>query len=137
MSEHNTPLYLSGEWTFELLGRLSEELERLAVEELQLDFYPYQLEVITSEQMLDGYASAGMPITYHHWSFGKRFVRHQHAYRTGQMGLAYEIVINTYPCVAYLMEDNTATMMAAALVMSPAVFSSPSATASVLFPVRS
>jgi stage V sporulation protein R len=29
--------------------------------------------VITSEQMMDAYASVGMPVGYHHWSFGKQF----------------------------------------------------------------
>ncbi|MGU3846469.1 SpoVR family protein, partial [Vibrio diabolicus] len=30
----------------------------------------------------------------------------------GQMGLAYEIFINSNPCIAYLMEENTVTMQA-------------------------
>ena len=42
--------------------------------ELGLDVYPNQLEIISSEQMLDAYSSVGMPLMYQHWSFGKRFV---------------------------------------------------------------
>jgi stage V sporulation protein R len=34
------------------------------------------------------------------------------AYKRGQMGLAYEIVINSNPCIAYLMEENTLPMQA-------------------------
>ncbi len=37
----------------------------------RLDTYPHQIEVITSEQMMDAYSSVGMPINYPHWSFGK------------------------------------------------------------------
>lgn len=36
------------------------------------------------------------------------------------MGLAYEIVINSDPCIAYLMEENTVTMQA--LVMAHACY---------------
>ena len=40
-----------------------------------LDIYPNQIEVITAEQMLDAYASIGMPLMYRHWSFGKHFAQ--------------------------------------------------------------
>jgi hypothetical protein len=42
-----------------------------------LDTYPVQLEVITAEQMMDAYSSVGMPVGYHHWSFGKQFLGHR------------------------------------------------------------
>ncbi len=71
-----------------------------------------QLEVITAEQMLDAYASVGMPVNYRHWSFGKQFIATEKSYRRGHMGLAYEIVINSDPCIAYLMEENTMPMQA-------------------------
>ncbi|HAD62982.1 MAG TPA: SpoVR family protein, partial [Alcanivorax sp.] len=63
-------------------------------------------------QMMDAYSSVGMPVGYNHWSFGKQFVEVESRYRRGQMGLAYEIVINSNPCIAYLMEENTITMQA-------------------------
>ena len=58
---------------------------------------------------MDAYASVGMPVNYHHWSFGKHFLATEKGYKRGQMGLAYEIVINSNPCIAYLMEE-TLTM---------------------------
>ncbi len=106
------PISTSSEWTFELLARYDEEIGRLAQKRYELDTYPNQIEVITSEQMMDAYASVGMPINYNHWSFGKHFVSIDQAYQRGQMGLAYEIVINSNPCVAYLMEENSMTMQA-------------------------
>ncbi len=99
------------DWTFELIERYDEEIGRLA-EEFGLDTYPNQIEVIRSEQMMDAYASIGMPLGYHHWSFGKHFVEVEQRYQRGEMGLAYEIVINSDPCIAYLMEENTMTMQA-------------------------
>jgi stage V sporulation protein R len=105
--------YLSegSEWTFELLRTYDQEIGRVA-RHYGLDTYPNQIEVITSEQMIDAYSSVGMPVGYHHWSFGKQFMSTQKSYKRGQMGLAYEIVINSNPCIAYLMEENTMTMQA-------------------------
>ena len=113
------PLPCPSEWTFELIERYEREIARVA-ESYGLDTYPTQLEVITSEQMMDAYASVGMPINYRHWSFGKHFLTTEKGYRRGQMGLAYEIVINSDPCIAYLMEENTMTMQA--LVVAHAAY---------------
>ena len=107
------------DWTFDMLAQYETEIDRIA-KEYKLDIYPNQIEVITAEQMMDAYASIGMPINYTHWSFGKKFIQNEQQYRRGQMGLAYEIVINSNPCIAYLMEENTITMQA--LVMAHACY---------------
>jgi stage V sporulation protein R len=108
------------DWDFPLIQRFLDELEDIAVNVFDLDFYPNQIEIIGSEQMLDAYASVGMPIMYNHWSFGQQFLTQQNHYNRGRMGLAYEIVINSNPCISYLMEENT--MMMQALVMAHACF---------------
>ena len=113
------PISTSAEWTFERIEAYHVEIRDIA-ESFQLDTYPNQIELITAEQMLDAYASVGMPIGYNHWSFGKHFIRNEQQYRRGHMGLAYEIVINSNPCIAYLMEENT--MMMQALVIAHASF---------------
>lgn len=102
----------SSEWSFPLLERFDQEIARLAHGVYGLDTYANQIEVISSEQMIDAYSSVGLPINYQHWSFGKQFVATEQTYRRGQMGLAYEIVINSDPCIAYLMEENTLPMQA-------------------------
>lgn len=107
------------EWTFELIEQAHDEIRRVA-ESFGLDTYPNQLEIITAEQMMDAYASVGMPVSYHHWSFGKHFLSTEKSYKRGQMGLAYEIVINSNPCIAYLMEENSLTMQA--LVIAHAAY---------------
>jgi spore cortex formation protein SpoVR/YcgB (stage V sporulation) len=107
-----TPISTGAEWSFELIERYDEAIRAIAVDEFGLDCYPNQIEVIASEQMLDAYASGGLPIGYPHWSFGKEFIRNEQAYRTGARGLAYEIVINSDPCIAYLMEENSMPLQA-------------------------
>lgn len=107
------------EWTFELIEQAHAEIARIA-KNFRLDTYPNQLEIITAEQMIDAYTSVGMPVSYHHWSFGKHFLATEKGYKRGQMGLAYEIVINSNPCIAYLMEENSLTMQA--LVIAHAAY---------------
>ncbi len=109
----------TSEWTFETIELYHEEIAKVA-EEFGLDTYPIQVEIITAEQMMDAYASVGMPVNYHHWTFGKHFLATEKNYKRGQMGLAYEIVINSNPCIAYLMEENTLTMQA--LVIAHAAY---------------
>ncbi len=101
----------NSEWTFELIEKYDAEIARIA-QSYGLDTYPNQIEIIRSDQMMDAYASVGMPVGYNHWSFGKQFLNVERGYRRGQMGLAYEIVINSNPCIAYLMEENSMTMQA-------------------------
>lgn len=103
---------ISSEWTFEILEKYDKEISRIAKEKFKLDTYPNQIEVIRSDQMMDAYASVGMPINYHHWSYGKHYLSTEQDYQRGRMGLAYEIVINSSPCISYLMEENTLTMQA-------------------------
>ena len=107
------------DWTFELLHQYHEVI-RSTARRFGLDTYPNQLEIITAEQMMDAYASVGMPVNYRHWSYGKEFIATDRNYRRGQMGLAYEIVINANPCISYLMEENTMAMQA--LVIAHAAY---------------
>ena len=100
-------LYEGAEWDFNTLMRVHDACAEIAGEELGLDWYPNRIEVISAEQMLDAYASTGLPLFYRHWSFGKHFAQHEALYRKGLRGLAYEIVINSDPCVSYVMEENT------------------------------
>jgi len=113
------PLNDTPDWTFDLLAEYQTEIERVA-KHYRLDTYTNQIEVITAEQMMDAYAGVGMPIGYNHWTFGKKFIQTEQTYKRGRMGLAYEIVINSDPCISYLMEENSMTMQA--LVMAHACY---------------
>lgn len=113
------PLPAPSDWSFELIEQYHAVI-RATAERFGLDTYPNQLEVITAEQMMDAYASVGMPVNYRHWSYGKEFIATEKNYRRGHMGLAYEIVINSNPCISYLMEENTMAMQA--LVIAHAAY---------------
>ena len=107
------------DWSFDLIDQYHEVIRHTA-QRYGLDTYPNQLEIITAEQMMDAYASVGMPVNYRHWSYGKEFISTEKNYKRGHMGLAYEIVINSNPCISYLMEENTLPMQA--LVIAHAAY---------------
>ncbi|WP_341889670.1 SpoVR family protein [Variovorax sp. YR752] len=107
------------DWSFDLIEQYHAVIRETA-QRFGLDTYPNQLEIITAEQMMDAYASVGMPVNYRHWSYGKEFISTEKNYKRGHMGLAYEIVINSNPCISYLMEENTMAMQA--LVIAHAAY---------------
>ncbi len=114
------PLFDGPEWSFPLIQTVYDAMGEIALGEMGLDIYPNQIEVITAEQMLDAYSSIGMPVMYRHWSFGKRFAYDEAMYRKGMRSLAFEIVINSDPCINYIMEENSMTMQA--LVIAHAAY---------------
>ena len=120
MSSRARPLFEGADWNFDTIRRIHDVIADVAIGEFGLNIYPNQIEIITAEQMLDAYSSIGMPLFYKHWSFGKHFAQQESFYRKGLMGLAYEIVINSSPCISYIMEENSATMQA--LVIAHAAF---------------
>lgn len=90
-----------------------EELEdwdkriRELVQQFGLNCYPQEFEICDHVEMLGYMAYSGMPSRYPHWSFGKSYEREKMMYDYGVGGLPYEMVINSNPCLAYLMRDNT------------------------------
>ena len=98
-------------WDFETIQLADELTSWIGQEYFKLDTYTNQVEIVTSEQMLDAYSLIGLPTSYPHWKFGKDFVVNQNSYKKGQMGLSYEMVINSDPCISYNMENNSTCMM--------------------------
>ena len=104
-------MFSKSDWNADTILEADKIISRIAEEHLGLNTYPNQFEIVTSEQMLDAYSLVGLPISYNHWKFGKDFVINKSKYKKGQMGLAYELVINSNPCISYNMEDNTTCLM--------------------------
>jgi stage V sporulation protein R len=104
-------LFCNPNWDYKTLEAADEVIDRIGREYLKLKIYPNQIEIVTSEQMLDAYSLIGLPTSYPHWKFGKDFVINQNNYSKGRMGLSYEMVINSNPCISYNMENNSTCMM--------------------------
>lgn len=75
--------------------------------ELGLDYYPQEFEIIGFNEMLGYEAYVGMPSKYPHWSYGKSYEKNKMLYSLNMTGLPYEMVINSDPCLGYLMNENT------------------------------
>ncbi len=104
-------IFSKSDWDVDTIILADEIISEIGKNYLGLDIYPNQFEITTSEQMLDAYSLIGLPISYNHWKFGKDFIINQNQYKKGRMGLAYELVINSNPCISYNMEDNTTCLM--------------------------
>jgi stage V sporulation protein R len=88
------------------LEQWNEKIEKVA-KTLGLDYYPQEFDVIGYNEMLSYEAYVGMPSRYPHWSYGKAYEKNKTLYSLNLTGLPYEMVINSNPCLAYLMKDNT------------------------------
>lgn len=94
------------EYNVSTLEEWNEIIENKA-RELGLEFYPQEFEIIGFNEMLGYEAYVGMPSKYPHWSYGKAYDKNKTLYSLNMTGLPYEMVINSNPCLAYLMRENT------------------------------
>lgn len=104
-------LFAKPSWTADTLEAADEVTSRIGLDYLNLDTYLNQIEIVSSEQMLDAYSLVGLPTSYPHWKFGKDFIVNQQGYSRGRQALSYEMVINSDPCISYNQENNTTCMM--------------------------
>ncbi|HEY4554724.1 MAG TPA: SpoVR family protein [Bacillaceae bacterium] len=72
---------------------------------LGLDFYPMRYEVCPAD-IIYTFGAYGMPTRFSHWSFGKQFFKMKLHYDFG-LSKIYELVINSNPCYAFLLDSNT------------------------------
>ena len=71
-----------------------------------LDFFPTIFEMVDYEEMNMLAAYQGFPNRYRHWRWGMEYERLAKSYEWG-LHKIYELVINTNPCYAYLLEGNS------------------------------
>lgn len=81
-----------------------EEITEIAVG-FGLDFYPMRYEICPSE-IIYTFGAYGMPTRFSHWSFGKQFHKMKLHYDLG-LSKIYELVINSDPCYAFLLDSNS------------------------------
>lgn len=89
--------------TGELLN-LKNEIEGYAID-YGLDFFPQVFEVCDYDTINILAAQGGFPSRYPHWKFGMDYDQLSKGYAYGLQKI-YEMVINTDPCYAYLLQAN-------------------------------
>lgn len=70
-----------------------------------LDFYEMHFEVCPAD-VIYTFGAYGMPTRFSHWSFGKAFHRMKTEYDFN-LSRIYELVVNSDPCYAFLLDGNT------------------------------
>jgi stage V sporulation protein R len=70
-----------------------------------LDFFPIIFEVLDYQTLYEIAALGGFPVRYPHWRFGMEYNQLSKGYDYG-LSVIYEMVINTNPSYAYLLEGN-------------------------------
>lgn len=88
----------------EQLEQAIESITGMAVE-AGLDFFTMRYEVCPAETLYS-IGAYGMPTRFTHWSFGKTYHRMKSEYDYG-LSRIYELVINSDPCYAFLLDHNT------------------------------
>jgi stage V sporulation protein R len=83
---------------------VQREIEDYA-REMGFDFYPVLYEMVDYNTMSEVAAYGGFPTRYPHWSFGMEYERLSKSYGFG-LSKIYEMVINTNPVYAYLLDSN-------------------------------
>jgi len=73
-----------------------------------LDFFPVVFEILSYDQMNEIAAYGGFPNRYPHWRFGMEYEQLSKSYEYG-LSKIYEMVINSNPSYAYLLEGNSVT----------------------------
>ncbi|RKQ35894.1 SpoVR family protein [Oceanobacillus halophilus] len=81
-----------------------EEITEIA-SDFGLDFYPMRYEICPAD-IIYTFGAYGMPTRFSHWSFGKQFHRMKLQYDLG-LSQIYELVINSDPCYAFLLNTNS------------------------------
>ncbi len=94
------------DYSIKELENWNKQIEELVKKE-GLQCYEQEYELISYEDMISYEAYTGMPSHYPHWSFGKVYERIRTLNKYNLSGLPYEMVINSDPCIAYLMKDNS------------------------------
>lgn len=70
-----------------------------------LDFFPMRYEICPAD-IIYTFGAYGMPTRFTHWSFGKQFHKMKVQYDFG-LSQIYELVINSNPCYAFLLDTNS------------------------------
>lgn len=86
------------------LLRIRDEIHSYAME-FGLDFHPVIFEVCDYDTINILAAQGGFPNRYPHWRFGMDYDQLSKGYAYGLQKI-YEMVINTNPCYAYLLNAN-------------------------------
>jgi len=87
----------------EAIATIDQKARDLGLEHIDTIF-----EIVSQDRMRE-LSSYIIPIRYHHWTFGREYYKARTLDKYGQGGRLYEMVINSNPAYAWLLDQNTLT----------------------------
>ncbi len=87
------------------LNKVIEVIDKKA-KELGLEHNDTIFEIVSQDRMRE-LSSYVLPIRYHHWTFGRDYYKHRTMDKYGRGGRLYEMVINSQPAYAWLLDSNS------------------------------
>jgi len=91
---------------YQKLLKLEKRIQQIANDELGLKTYDIEFDVCNPQKMLEIMAYR-IPTNVNSWKYGRDFERLRTIYEHHGSNLPYEVVINSNPSRAYLMNTNT------------------------------
>jgi stage V sporulation protein R len=91
----------------QVLEEAVEQIWDIATTKFGLDPFPLRFELVPASVMYE-VGSYALPGRYSHWTFGKAYHRMKMMYDFG-LSKIYEVVINSNPAYAFLLETNSPT----------------------------
>lgn len=89
------------------VAELETAIDRIVekAQEFGLDFFEMRYEICPAD-IIYTFGAYAMPTRFSHWSFGKAFHQMKTQYDFG-MSKIYELVVNSDPCYAFLLDSNS------------------------------
>jgi stage V sporulation protein R len=97
------------------LIKIENRIKQIAEEDFKLKFFPVEFDIVPPQKMLEIMAYH-IPTNISNWKRGREYERQRTIYENADAGLPYEVVINSNPARAYLMNSNVFAVQC--LVMS-------------------
>ena len=86
--------------------KLEHRIQQIVEDEMEVDCLPVEFDIIPPQKMLEIMAY-NIPTNISNWKKGRDYEIHRTRYDYGDPGLPYEVVVNSTPAKAYLMNSNT------------------------------
>lgn len=91
---------------YQRLIKIENEINKIAKEELLLEYHPIEYDICPPEPMLEIMSYSGIPNNISNWKFGRNYERQRTLYEYNNH-LPFEVIIYGDPMRAYLMKTNT------------------------------
>jgi len=87
------------------LIKIEKRINEIVKDDLGLECYPIEFDIIPPQKMLEIMAY-NIPTNISNWKKGRDYERERTIYEHSNKGMPYEVVINSNPTKAYLMNNN-------------------------------